>query len=240
MIKVSRVAGVLPAVVVFALHAADTNITLTVNGLTYSNVTFGSVTAASVTISHKSGIARVPLAELPPSLQKQFGYDPMKAQAEIGRQREAQRQDQQAAERLASGRRARLLGTKLDFINRYGDPIGYGTYPDPFDSEFKQGDLIIRVRFGKSGEIIGQESVENKATNLEVCIVDGQFSDQAMLDILSANGGGSSWDVGNLPEPGYYHGVKTRDGKRCGTLNRFRITLSLLGITKRVKDATRY
>jgi hypothetical protein len=59
--------------------AAETNLTLTVDGVTYSNVTFGTVTPSSVTIFFKTGVARIPLEKLSPDLQKRFGYDPQKA-----------------------------------------------------------------------------------------------------------------------------------------------------------------
>lgn len=66
----------------FAVTAAfgtETNLTLTVDGVTYNDVRFGRVTPASVTIFHATGVATIPLAKLPPELQRQFGYDPQKA-----------------------------------------------------------------------------------------------------------------------------------------------------------------
>src|ERR1039458_4763768 len=58
--------------------ADDTNLMLTVGGITYSNVTFGAVTPSWVSIRHSTGAASIPLGELPPELQKKFGYDPQK------------------------------------------------------------------------------------------------------------------------------------------------------------------
>src|SRR5258707_1318150 len=52
---------------------------ITVDGSTYDNVRWGRVTLSTVTIFHRTGVATVPLAKLPPELQKQFGYDPQKA-----------------------------------------------------------------------------------------------------------------------------------------------------------------
>ena len=60
--------------------AAESNLTLTVNGSTYSNCTFGTVTPATVKVFHDAGVATLPLAKLSPELQKQFGYDPQKAE----------------------------------------------------------------------------------------------------------------------------------------------------------------
>ncbi len=53
--------------------------TITVDGIIYSNVTFGTVTPTTVSVFHKTGVAGVPLEELPPELQEYFGYDPQKA-----------------------------------------------------------------------------------------------------------------------------------------------------------------
>ena len=54
---------------------------ITIGGTTYEGFHWGRLTSGSVTIYHKVGIARIPLAKLPPELQKQFGYDPQKAAA---------------------------------------------------------------------------------------------------------------------------------------------------------------
>jgi len=55
--------------------------TVTINGTTYKDVRWGRLTPSTVTLYHSTGIATMPLAELPPDLQKQFGYDPEKAAA---------------------------------------------------------------------------------------------------------------------------------------------------------------
>jgi tetratricopeptide (TPR) repeat protein len=64
---------------------------LTVNGITYSNVTFGSATPASVTILHRTGIATLPLAAVPPEIQTRFGYDKAKADAFLKADQQARR-----------------------------------------------------------------------------------------------------------------------------------------------------
>ncbi len=52
---------------------------ITVNGDTYEDVRWRQVTPTTVTIFHKTGVATIPLASLPPTLQQRFGYDPQKA-----------------------------------------------------------------------------------------------------------------------------------------------------------------
>lgn len=65
----------------FSVLAVDlsTVTKLTIRGETYEDVTWGRVTPADVTIFHKSGVATIPLRDLPEDLQKQFGYDSQKA-----------------------------------------------------------------------------------------------------------------------------------------------------------------
>lgn len=86
-----RIAALIFAVLSVASHADETNFTLTVDGVTYSNVTFRTVTLSTVSIFHKTGIATVPLAKLPPDLQQRFGYNPEKAAAERNRALEQQK-----------------------------------------------------------------------------------------------------------------------------------------------------
>ena len=64
---------------VTACFADDTNLTLTIEGITYHIVRFVHPTPGMVTIYHSTGVATIPLAKLPSALQKQFGYDPQQA-----------------------------------------------------------------------------------------------------------------------------------------------------------------
>jgi len=58
--------------------AEDTNTTITIDGVTYENFRWGTVTPTTVSIFHKTGVATIPLADLPPDLQNRFGYNPKK------------------------------------------------------------------------------------------------------------------------------------------------------------------
>jgi hypothetical protein len=83
--------------------ANDTNLTLTVDGVTYSNVTWHTVTPATVSIFHQTGVATIPLEKLPPQLQRQFGYDPQKAaDYRAAEAVQLQRAAKEAAERKAN------------------------------------------------------------------------------------------------------------------------------------------
>jgi hypothetical protein len=80
--------------------ADDTNLMLTVGGITYSNVTFGAVTPSWVSIRHSTGAASIPLGELPPELQKKFGYDPQKgAPSRVAEQESRQKAPQAEPEK---------------------------------------------------------------------------------------------------------------------------------------------
>ena len=81
-------------------YGDETNLTLTIDGVTYRNARFGRTTPADVSILHATGVATVPLEKLPPELQKRFGYDPQEA-AEY-------RAAQQAAQRRAASSPSRL------------------------------------------------------------------------------------------------------------------------------------
>ncbi len=52
--------------------------TLTIGDTTYENVRWGRQTPTTITIFHKSGVATIPLSQLPKDLQTRFGYDPQK------------------------------------------------------------------------------------------------------------------------------------------------------------------
>ena len=60
------------------LHAEDWK---TTDGTIYQDVKVIKVEDDAVTILYEDGGARIPLAKLPPDLQKKFSYDPVKAKA---------------------------------------------------------------------------------------------------------------------------------------------------------------
>lgn len=53
----------------------------TTNGKTYVNVTVRKYDASSLSIVHDSGASKIPFEFLPEKVQKDFGYDPVKAEA---------------------------------------------------------------------------------------------------------------------------------------------------------------
>jgi hypothetical protein len=81
---------------------AETNLTLTVDGVTYNGVRFGRATPATVTVFHSTGVAMIPLAKLPPELQKQFGYDPQQAATWQAAQQKAEAEAAESQRRAAA------------------------------------------------------------------------------------------------------------------------------------------
>lgn len=96
--------------------AAETNLTLTVDGITYSNVTFGTTTPATVGVFHSSGIASLPLAKLPSDLQKQFGYD-----AEKAKEYQQRLVKEATAQKVSEAKRKELEKKKLTAIHWQGN-----------------------------------------------------------------------------------------------------------------------
>jgi serine phosphatase RsbU (regulator of sigma subunit) len=113
-----RLAGflILCCLAIQSAFAAESNLTLTVDGVTYSNVTFGTATPSSVSVRHSTGVASIPLEKLSPELQKRFGYDPQKAAAsrqEEAKQLELARQQQELARQEAEKRKERVTAAVL-------------------------------------------------------------------------------------------------------------------------------
>jgi hypothetical protein len=80
---------------------AQTNLTfeiLSTGQGDFTNATIIRTTAAYAVVSHPGGLSKVALSNLPPVLQKQFGYDPAKAAAQM----EAEKR------RADEGRRTRI------------------------------------------------------------------------------------------------------------------------------------
>ena len=131
--KVSRIAALLFfAVAVLGSRAEDSNVTLTVEGVTYSNVFFRTVTPLTVTVFHKTGVVAIPLEKLSPELRERFGYDPERAAAErtrlleLQKRREAetlqqQRLRQEEEQQKIEGFREANAGGKLKVIPYVGD-----------------------------------------------------------------------------------------------------------------------
>jgi len=84
----------LTGVIIAAEPRKDVIPSVTIEGVVYEDIRFGRVMPPTVTIYHKRGLANVPLASLPPELQKTLGYDKIKAEAERAAAEQAERETQ--------------------------------------------------------------------------------------------------------------------------------------------------
>jgi len=113
----------LPPTLPVAVPAPDANVIpeLQVGKDVYYDVHIKQVTPTSIFITHRHGIGSIPLAELPPDLQKRFGYDPAKVAAE-----EARRQEEIAVHKkeadTAPGDKGPPVLDAQEIIQRFGQP----------------------------------------------------------------------------------------------------------------------
>lgn len=107
---------------------------ITIGKEIYEDVVWGTVTPSTVSIRHKSGIARIPLENLPPELQQRFGYDPTKAAANRAQELAAQEQTRAAEAKRHAQRQEQSPDIKklkgsveyLDACNGFKD-LKFGT-----------------------------------------------------------------------------------------------------------------
>lgn len=92
----------------------------TVDGVTYQDVTWGSVHGTSISVTHRSGVASIPVAKLPADIQQRLGLDPAKLA------------QQQAAERQRAAEQEKKW-LDLGYVKRHGQwvsPAEMGKYLD--------------------------------------------------------------------------------------------------------------
>ena len=183
MMNVFRIVVMLFVVGIFAAHANETNLTLTLDGVTYSNVTFGTVTTSSVYIHHSSGITRLPLAKLPMELQERFGYEPTHeatAEQDAIRAKAAARAEHQAARAKAEAKAETEKVIEVKFVEVFNiKSKSDGTYSANITMKdektkqrvtklvlFNEGGLgFMRKRLGRSGKVYAVE-IEANVTNI--------------------------------------------------------------------------
>jgi hypothetical protein len=84
----------------------------TASGKTYQDVRITKVTPSEISIIHESGVARIPLKDLPDDLKTKFGYDPAKAEAHAVAKAQADAQNEAAAAKAELAARQRALDQK--------------------------------------------------------------------------------------------------------------------------------
>lgn len=105
----------------------------TASGKTYQDVRITKVTPSGISIIHESGVARIPLKDLPDDLKTKFGYDPSKAEAHAAAQAQAnaqaEKQQAQAAKQQAEIK-ALMASAKpgIFIVDRYSGDKGLLVY----------------------------------------------------------------------------------------------------------------
>lgn len=101
-----------------SLQAAEIPDTLVVDGQTYKGVTYQSHDASRLKIMHETGIASLPIANLPSELRVKLGFDEKaaaEAESAFQRQRQqAQAQQQAAMDQHADNQKKLQLAQQLD------------------------------------------------------------------------------------------------------------------------------
>jgi hypothetical protein len=119
---------------------AQTDSTLTVDGVIYTNAVFGTVTPYAVTVKHSTGIASVPLERLPADLQQRFGYDPQKARDYL---------------RESTARQAALLASdRQESAVRSGHEHEAAVKADVAATEAADKAALVALRAEISGEVV--------------------------------------------------------------------------------------
>lgn len=85
------------ALCLFVIVAPASGEDLKVNGKRYENIRWGTATPVEVVLFHKEGVARLPLAQMPPEIQQKFNYDPQKAQ-EYAEEQDKKKRDERSSE----------------------------------------------------------------------------------------------------------------------------------------------
>ena len=105
----------------------------TASGKTYQDVRITKVTPSEISIIHESGVARIPLKDLPEDLKTKFGYDPAKAEAHAAARTQAEAQSEkqlaQAAKQQAETK-ALMASAKpgIFIVDRYAGDKGLFVY----------------------------------------------------------------------------------------------------------------
>ena len=101
----------------------------TTTGKTYHDVRVTNVTPAEISIMHESGVARIPMKDLPDDLKAKFGYDPEKAEAHVKAAGEAEKQLADAAKQQAEAK-ALMASAKpgIFLVDRYAGEQGLFVY----------------------------------------------------------------------------------------------------------------
>jgi hypothetical protein len=181
--------------VLWALVAqAQTNITfetLTVGNRTFTNCTVRRLNAADAIVTFADGGTRVAISNLPPDLQKQFGYDPAAAEAERAAQEARIQQQKLAAAQAAEARRAReaelRANAQVITVESIGDPL-VGKYK----CEIDPGGIVLLADIPENVRSVVLQKQQLRAEidrlkNMRITVTATDASGDAVASQISAD-----------------------------------------------------
>ena len=121
--KVMRI--LLPAFGLLAMARVTADDLTTRDGQVYHNYRVIDHDAGYITIMDSDGGGKIPLSNLPADLQKQYGYDPAKADAAVKEETEADQQERAAVAQAQAAQRA------ADAQQAAASPLVSGSLPPP-------------------------------------------------------------------------------------------------------------
>ena len=152
---------------------------LTIDGFTYQDPRFERVTTNTVTIFHSTGIATIPLAKLPPELQKQLGYDPVRLAQEDAAKREAAAKAEAEAKAPLAGQELSAYRCARDYFVHHDTHLDFSAnHPDRRNMQKTQtGDYVFTFsgRAKKPEESLGPTSDSVVQINVIVTVTNGDL-----------------------------------------------------------------
>lgn len=150
--------------------AADTNLTITVDGVTYRNVRFQSTNEVSVTLFHSTGVATIPLKKLSPELQRQLGYDPQRAALWEAAQQKAAAEAAEAQRKTAAtvGWKLTIESVMVDGVIARGckttkpcpHPVSIFLIEHPQLNDLAEGNEITATAYKDGVATVGNRTLE--------------------------------------------------------------------------------
>jgi hypothetical protein len=149
----------LAAVLVSAPAWADDLVT--VGGKRYEKVRVTEVTPVTIAFKHSTGIARLPFTDFGPDVQKNYGYDAVKANAWLAAQAKAEQDRQQCEAAAKTDKRGRAGATQQQveaMAARLGNTVYDGAthrwYPSQQEAAFARERALrdaLQARWEASG-----------------------------------------------------------------------------------------
>ncbi len=156
----------------------------TTDGKEYKNVTVTRVEPDGIVITHRAGVAKIRFTELPTDVQKRFGYDAEKIEAERATATDAARaaEEKQAEERRAAERERRAAERERAEGEKKA-AADLAKYQDQFEAAEKRASESYKIT--PKGTLSGQVFVATKGgENFKLGAVKVSLFARDAIDVL--------------------------------------------------------